>query len=133
MTDVHKALTAFWGSFSFGGEAIPAYLSGHVPDGAAFPYITFEVADGSAMSRSVLTAIVWCRAVSGLNVNAQRAAILDSIAAAIPEEGTLVRLPGGGMLALYRNSAGFQSYYDDPEDASVIGGRTSYEIAFYHD
>ena len=84
------------------------------------------------MSRSVLTAIVWCRAVSGLNVNAQRAAILDSIAAAIPEEGTLVRLPGG-MLALYRNSAGFQSYYDDPEDAAVIGGRTSYEIAFYHD
>lgn len=132
MTDVHKALTAFWGSFSFGGEAIPAYLSGHVPDGAAFPYITYEVADGSAMSRSVLTAIVWCRAVSGLNVNAQRAAILDSIAAAIPEGGTLVRLPGG-MLALYRNSAGFQSYYDDPEDAAVIGGRTSYEIAFYHD
>ena len=39
----------------------------------------------------------------------------------------------GGMLALYRNSAGFQSYYDDPEDAAVIGGRTSYEIAFYHD
>ena len=132
MTDVHKALTAFWGSFSFGEEAIPAYLSGHVPDGAAFPYITYEVADGSAMSRSVLTAIVWCRAVSGLNVNAQRAAILDSIAAAIPEEGTLVRLPGG-MLALYRNSAGFQSYYDDPEDAAVIGGRTSYEVAFYHD
>lgn len=40
MTDVHQALHAFWSSFG-----VPAYLSGHVPDGASLPYITFEVGD----------------------------------------------------------------------------------------
>ena len=33
-------------------------------------------------------------------------------------------------MELYPNDSGFLSYYDDPEDASVLGARISYEIRF---
>lgn len=131
MTGVHKALYRFWSGFSLDGASLSAYLSGHVPDGAALPYITFDVADGDSFAASILTAIVWLKAESGVNVNAQRAQVLDQIARAIPAEGVLLQY-SGGTIRLDRNPANFQSYYDDPEDASVIGGRTSYEVRFYH-
>ena len=79
MTGIHQGLYAFWSQFSYGGKPIPAYLQGHVPEDAAFPYITFDVASGRAFATSVVTATVWCRAESGINVNAQRASIMDSI------------------------------------------------------
>lgn len=131
MTNLHKALYGFWSSFRYNGAQIAAYLSGHVPDGAAFPYITFEVVFGEFDSANVLTAHVWCKAESGVNVNAQCAAILDEIAESIPNgSGTRLIYPGG-MAMLFRNSAGFLSYTDDPEDPDIIGGRISYEIHFY--
>lgn len=126
ISDVHRALYAFWSSFG-----IPAFLSGKVPDNTTFPYITFEVLDGESLSKNVLTAFVWCKAESGENVNAQRASYLDRIAEAIPENGAVVYLREG-MLALYRNESGFLSYYDDPNDGSVVGGRVSYQVNFYH-
>lgn len=121
MTDVHQALYRFWSSFG-----VPAYLSGHVPDGASVPYITFEVGDGEPFSSTFLVAIVWAAD------NATRAALLDKIAEAIGADGTTIALDGGGMLALYRNAGGFMSYYDDPEDKTILGGRVSYQVNFYH-
>ena len=59
MTGIHQALYAFWSQFSYGGNLIPAYLQGHVPEDAAFPYITFDVASGRAFATSVVTATVW--------------------------------------------------------------------------
>lgn len=130
MTSYHQALTKFWSQFTSGDKSVPAYLSGHVPDGAPFPYITFDVAIPDALGAIPLTAFNWHQAASGVNVNAERAALLDQIAAAIPVEG--VKLPcGDGFIILERNTANFQSYYDDPEDDSVIGGRTSYIVRFY--
>ena len=35
------------------------------------------------------------------------------------------------MAMLYRNSANFQSYLDDPDDKDIVGGRISYEIYFF--
>lgn len=124
MTGTHKALYMLWSSFG-----VPAYLAGHVPEGAEFPYITFSVSAGDAMEQDVLAAFNWHRAAPGVNVNMERAALMDRIAAAIPSEGVLIPT-GDGRLFVYRNSAGFQQYYDDPEDAAIIGGRTSYIISF---
>ena len=131
MTAFHRALTQFWARFTVDDVAVPAYLSGHVPDGAVFPYITFDVARPDTMNKTVLTAFDWHQAASGVNVNAERAALLDQIAAAIPQEG--VKLPfGDGFAILERNTADFQTYYDDPDpESGIVGGRTSYIARFF--
>ncbi len=132
MTAIHAALQAFWAQFSYGGSAIPAYETGNVPDGATLPYITYEVASGAMLGAGFLTAFVWIKNVSGADSQAKRAAILDLIAAAIPDEGITLTLTGGhGSIALYRNDAGFMSYYGDPTDTSVLGGRVSVEVHYY--
>ena len=125
MTEVNAALYKFWSGFD-----IPAYLSDAVPSNADLPYITFEAVDGDAMTATILTAFSWHRRTSA--VNSVRAGKLDEIAKAIPASGTRLMLPSGGFLMLYRNSADFQGYYEDPNDRNVVGGRTSYEVQFYH-
>ena len=132
MTGLHQALYSFWSQFSYGGEQIPAYLTGHVPEGAAFPYITFDVTVPSAFYASIVTATVWCRASSGFNVNAQRAAILDSIDRAIPEADARIDYPGGFAM-LRRGSGDFHAYVTDEEDKSVVGGMTRCGMTIYHD
>lgn len=124
--EAHKALYEFWAGFD-----VPAFLSGHVPQGTALPYITFEVVSEEPFATNFLTAFDWHQAQSGINVNAERAQMMDRIAQAIPPEGVLLPLTGGGYLELLRNGSGFQSYYDDPEDATIIGGRTSVQVNFY--
>lgn len=132
MTAIHAALQAFWAQFSYGGSAIKAYEQGNVPDGATLPYITYEVSAGAMLGSGFLTAFVWVKNVSGSDCQAVRAAILDLIATAIPDDGITLTLTGGhGSIALYRNDAGFMSYYDDPTDTSVLGGRVSLEAHYY--
>lgn len=125
MTEVNAALYQFWAGFG-----IPAYLSDAVPSNARPTYITFDAVDGAAMSGTILEAYAWYDRTS--TVNADRAAKMDEIARAIPQSGTRLMLPSGGFLMIYRNEANFQSYYQDPENANVVAGRTSYEIQFYH-
>lgn len=132
MTGLHQAIYSFWAQFSWGGDAIPAYLTGHVPEGAAFPYFTFDVTDSRAFSTAVVTATVWCHASSGINVNAQRAAILDSIDRALPEADLRLDFPGGFAM-LRRGSGDFHSYITDEDDKSIVGGVTRCEITAYHD
>ena len=127
MTDVHTALQAFWSGVSAG---VPAFVRGHVPVGTEFPYITYEVVNGDAMTATVSSAICY---VNGANTgyataNATRAEIMDDIADAIPVSGVKVPLTNG-YLIIRRNSS-WQSHYDDPNDPDVIGGRTAYEIEF---
>ena len=131
MTGIHQALYAFWSQFSYDGSPIPAYLQGHVPEDAAFPYITFDVASGRAFATSVVTATVWCLAESGVNVNAQRASILDSIDRALPEADLRIDIPGG-FVVLRRGSGDFHSYITDEDDKSVVGGITRCELTVYH-
>ena len=132
MTGIHQALYAFWSQFSYGGSPIPAYLQGHVPEDAAFPYITFDVASGRAFATSVVTATVWCRAESGANVNAQRASIMDSIDRALPEADLRLDFQGGFAM-LRRGSGDFHSYITDEDDKSVVGGVTRCELTSYHE
>ena len=132
MTGLHQAIYRFWAQFTYGGEAIPAYLTGHVPEGAAFPYFTFDVTDSRAFSTAVVTATVWCHASSGINVNAQRAAILDSVDRALPEADLRLDFPGGFAM-LRRGSGDFHSYITDEDDRSVVGGVTRCELTAYHE
>ena len=127
MTEVHTALQTFWGGVSSG---VPAFVRGRVPVGTALPYITYEVVNGDALTGTVTSALchVGGADTNYASANAERAAILDDIAEAIPVCG--VKLPlTHGYLILRRNSA-WQSHYDDPNDTDVIGGRTAYEIEF---
>ena len=125
MNDLQEALAGFWARFA------PAYLMGHVPDGARFPYITFEAARPDALGQAFLAAWVWCRMEPGGDVLGERARLMDRIARAIPPSG--LRLPAGdGFILLERNPSGFQTLLPDPVDPSVIGGRIGYTIRFYH-
>ncbi len=137
MKALHLALQSFWSGFSYNGKQIPAYLSGRVPernkDDSAwtgetlFPYITYEVIDGTAFSENVLTAFVWLRKTD--TADRERAEIMDIVREAIPYEG--IRIPcADGLIELYPNESGFMSYYDDPTDPDVLGARISYEIRF---
>lgn len=140
MTGQHQALNAFWGGFSYGGRAIPVYLSGRVPeydpqtgsawtDEALFPYITYEAIQGAAFGQNTTSTFVWLR--KSPTADAARAAIMDAIRAAIPYEG--VRIPcEDGYIELFPNESGFLSYYDDPEDKTILGARISCEIRFYN-
>lgn len=125
--DVHKALYQL-----FSEVGVDVYLSGHVPDDARFPYLTFNVASEDAFNSTFLTVMDWHRASNdGQNVNNERAEMMEQIAELIPYFGLILPLDSGGMLALHRNDSSFQMYYDDPEDPSIIGGRTSYIARFY--
>jgi hypothetical protein len=130
MTALHTALQTFWSGFTY-GTAIKAYEQGNVPGTATYPYITYEAVEGAYWGATFLTAFVWVKKVSGTDWQAQRAAILDIIKAQFPTEGVKVLAFADGNLTLRRNSVNFMSYYNDPNDASVVGGRISYEAGFY--
>lgn len=139
MEELHKALKTFWSQFTWQGASVPAFPSGRVPENQPFPYITFMVAQAAFGSAVVTTNFVWCRLGMGetFNVQAQRAQIMDQVAEAIPEAGTLLALPGGKVL-LQRNPADFMRYYDPPSEGEesptaepVIGGRISCEMRCY--
>lgn len=55
---------------------------------------------------------------------------MDDIAEAIPADGRKIALDDGFVI-IRRNPSNFQSYYDDPNDSDIIGGRTSYLVRFY--
>lgn len=128
---VHKALYDFWSALG-----IPVYLHGKVPQKngeivTSYPYMTISVAGGSDFSQDVLTVLCWHKNDKNAflwscnSANAERNKLLDKIAAAVPAEGVLLNLSGGGKLFLYRSDSSFQSFYDDPQDGSVIGSRTA--------
>ena len=129
MTGLHTALQTFWSGFTNGDAAIPAYPTDNVPEGAVFPYITYDAVQGAYFGTTILTAFVWVQKTG--TWAALRASILDQIAAAIPEGGTVLQFSGGAVI-LSRNTAEFMGYYGDPADANVTGGRISYEIAYFN-
>lgn len=124
MTGLKKALYAFWSGFG-----LPAYLSDSVPGNAAYPYITYEAVQGEGITRNILTATSWhLKAPDG---DTERTAVMDQIAAAIPEGGVMLPVDGGGFVVLYRNGSNFLSGVRDEDDDTILGGRVSYQINYY--
>lgn len=140
MKNLHLAWLAFWNSFTWNGAPIPAFPSGRVPDGQAFPYFTFDVQQGRFFSIGIPTVYIWCRQPADLSFNAQtqRAEIMDQVAAAIPEGGKFLTFDGGAVW-MQRNDANFMSYYDPKEEDNiesptgepVIGGRISLMTQYF--
>ena len=128
--ELHRAITAFWSQFTFDGEPVPAYYAGMVPEGARFPYITFEVSGGESFAQGLATAFVWHRRKDGRSPLAMCAESLDAAENAIPRAGKRIEV-GGGFVVLYRNGSDWMSYMQDPEDRDVMGARISCQINYY--
>lgn len=129
------ALYAFWSGFTDDGAPMEAYLTGHVPDDALFPCVSFANVQGAAFGRVPATAFVWIKHSAGVNVKEKRDAFFGQVRRAIPESGRVLRYDGG-MCVLYRNKNDFLSDYNPPgetnfTDAPIRGGRVSYELVFY--
>lgn len=123
---VHKAIYGFWAQFG-----LPVYIQGRVPTKEPLPYITIEILIGESLSTAYPVAVTWHQARDGgPNVNAERAELLTRISNALPDGGVTLPLEDGGCLLLHRNGSGWQSYIDDEEDKSVIGGRISYAVTY---
>jgi hypothetical protein len=132
MTEITRALWAFWGQFEANGHPLTAYQTGAVPDGAALPYVTFSPAQTAAFDTLPLVATLWVRH-DGENTapaTALAAAWMDAVSAAIPQEGVRLDLHNG-FLILDRGSGDFLSMTSDPEDKNVLGARVGYEIRYY--
>lgn len=140
MKNLHLAWLEFWNGFTWNGQPIKAYPSGRVPDNEPFPYFTFDVQQGSFFSMGIPTAYIWCQQPKDLSYSAQaqRAEIMDQVAAAIPEGGRLLTFDGGAVW-MKRNDANFMSYYDPKEEDNeeiptgepVIGGRISVMTQYF--
>ena len=125
MTALQQMLDSFWNGFTISDEHIAAYEQTVVPDDAALPYITYSVTAGAYNVETIETALIWIRRESGIDAEAMRAAVFDQVSMAIPEEGYVLE-QDGNYLILSRNPSDFLSCYNDPTDASVLGGRVSY-------
>ncbi len=130
MTELQRALCAFWGSFRYGGTPLPAYAQESVPRGVSLPYLTFETRKIAAMQATNTAAIAWVEAES---VSEKETALMEDFARAIPEGGARLNVPGG-FLMLYRASS-FLSLIPDMEESGqpgrVLGIRVGYEAHFY--
>ena len=139
--DVSQFLYQFWSQFADGDVPIIAYKQGHVPEdengnvSVSFPYITFSVRSGDFNADVVQTAFVWCKASPNVNVNDQKAKILDQIQEKIPEKvGAVFPLENGGALWLRRNVDFLSDYSPNengenaPQEEPIIGGRISYLV-----
>ena len=93
MTEVAKALKAFYGSFG-----IPAYTEDNVPNDVKMPYITYTVPQSAVFSSATHQASVWYYGNSNVAVIAKA----DEILAAI---GRGVKLKAGrGFVCIYPGS-----------------------------
>lgn len=128
MMAFHEALMRFWQQFG-----LPVFVEGNVDDGTSFPYVTIRIAEGPLMGSVNLIATSWHKKKTGESMTVamtERGEFLDAAAAAIPEEGAMIRY-GGGYAILDRPPSDFLTYAVDEEDPTIIGGRVSYEVRFF--
>lgn len=128
MTELHKALMAFWQQFG-----LPVFLAGCVVDQTPFPYIVIDVVDGTPAEHTLTTAYSWHKRKpedSFTPVMLERLDLMDKVSAAIPPCGCFLPYEGGYAI-LDRNGANFLSYTVDATDPDVIGGRFAYAVRFF--
>lgn len=81
------AIYAFWDGF------LTAYEENTVPTDAAFPYITYQLIDDSFDNETQITASVWYRGESWLDINRKA----EEISEAIGRGGYLMDCDGGKL------------------------------------
>jgi len=106
---------------------LPVYLSGQVPTGAGFPFITLSCAYAPFAQSAGLTVTAWFR---GENAHTRCVEMMDQLCAAIPEEGTLLHFHGG-MAVLRRAAGSFVTLVTDETDRRIIGARMRLNVHLY--
>lgn len=103
-----QALNAFFSSFG-----MPAYESHAVPDGAGFPYITYDLVTGDYGAEVLFSGNLWYRSSSLSGINAKT----DEIARRISLGGIILPCDRG-HIHLYCGTPWAQ-VVDDPEDDMI--------------
>lgn len=107
--DKAQAIHEFWSSFN-----IPAYDQSSVPDGAVMPYITYEVSSGSVGAVLTLSASVWYRTSSWVDISRKVAEIGEKLGS----EGFYIgEVDGGYMWAVQGDT--FAQRMTDPADDMI--------------
>lgn len=94
MTEVAKALAAFYGGFD-----LPAYTENGVPVEEKPPYLTYTVPQASFLSAAVHQVRLWYYGESNEEINAKADEILD----AIGPDGIMLSA-GDGYIVLYKGT-----------------------------
>ncbi|MBE5804931.1 MAG: hypothetical protein E7316_10530 [Clostridiales bacterium] len=106
---------------------LPVYISGQVPAGASFPFITLTTAYAPFAQSAGLTVTAWFREE---HAHTRCVEMMDQLCSLIPEEGVLLRYHGG--VAVLRRAAGsFVTLVNDETDRQVIGGRMRLNVHLY--
>lgn len=106
MTQTATALFQFWSSFG-----IPAYPDDAVPDNAEYPYITYELIEPYWMQEVAMSARVWYRSRSFVEISAK----LDEISEVL-DTGASVKTDSGSIKLFWdNNKIQFQPYDIDPD------------------
>lgn len=128
MTDFAKALWLFWSGIpGTDGRPLTAYKTGRVPDGAALPYITFDVVRPASLCGATLEARLWMK--NG-DAGTQRAALTEKIASMLPYCGVRLDTDGGFMI-LYPAEKEFLAWEEDGADRDILCCRVRYEAKYY--
>lgn len=107
--DKSQAIQAFWESFD-----IPAYDENTVPDDAQMPYITYNVVTNAVDSITLLTASVWYRSSSWVDISRK----VDEIAAKLASNGYYSAPLDNGVVWMVQGSP-FAQRMSDPEDDMI--------------
>ena len=103
-----QTLHSFWSSFG-----IKAYDENSVPDGAAFPYITYEVSSDDFGTQIAQTASLWYRDSSWADITEKAQEISDFIT----RGGRMIAFEGGAMWI--RKASPWSQRMSDPSDEMV--------------
>ena len=100
------AIYQFWNSF-----VLTAYEENTVPDGASFPYITYQLVTDSFDREIPLTASLWYRSESWTGINAKT----EEISQKISRGGKVIPCDGGAIW-LKRGQPFAQNMGDESDD-----------------
>lgn len=101
-----QALNDFWSSFR-----IPAYEQNSVPDGAKFPYITYETSTDSIGNVLMLNASLWYMSTSWSEIS-QKA---DEIAKYLNEQNPISKKIDGGRIYITKGTPFAQRMSDEDD------------------
>lgn len=106
MTATASAIYRFFSSFG-----LPAYGKNNVPDGAAMPYITYEIVNPAPLTPAMFHAWVWYRG----NALTAIAAKVDEIESALREGGASIPTDTGAVYIMTDDSTPFAQEQPDPD------------------
>lgn len=107
--DKSQAIQHFWESFD-----IPAYDENTVPDDAQMPYITYNVVTNAVGNVTLLTASVWYRSSSWVDISKK----VDEIAEKLASNGFYSATLDDGVMWMVQGSP-FAQRMSDPEDDMI--------------